>query len=45
MPTDIFTSDPAAAKRLADAATDPNETPDATLSRLVVFLVATLTMT
>jgi membrane protease YdiL (CAAX protease family) len=47
MPTDISTSDPAAGsnKRLADAATDSAETPAATLSRLVVFLVATLTMT
>jgi membrane protease YdiL (CAAX protease family) len=47
MRTDISTSDPAAVsnKRIADAATDPAETPAATLSRLVVFLVATLPMT
>ena len=44
MSTDISASDPAAVKRLAVAATDPTETPAPTLSRLVVFLVATLTM-
>jgi uncharacterized protein len=47
MRTDISTSDPAAVsnKRRADAATDPAGTPAATLGRLVVFLVVTLTVT
>jgi uncharacterized protein len=47
MRTNISTSDLAAVpnKRLADAATDHAETPAASLSRLVVFLLATLTMT
>jgi CAAX protease family protein len=47
MRINISTSDPAAVsnKRLADAGTDPAETPAAALSWLVVFVVATLTMT
>ena len=47
MRSEMSTSDLAAVpnKRKVDAATDPAETPPATLSRLVVFLVATLTMT
>jgi hypothetical protein len=47
MRSEMSTSDLAAVPntRIVDAATDPAETPAATLSRLVVFLVATLTMT
>jgi uncharacterized protein len=47
MRTDISTSGRAAVsnKRIPAAATDPAETPAATLGRLVVFLVVTLTTT
>jgi CAAX protease family protein len=46
MRSEMFTSDTGAvSNKRMDAATDPAETPAATLSRLVVFLLATLTMT